>query len=71
MHQLGYELPERTGFGGLWAEAAVEKESVDATAGALECERQLVAHCEGATSVRARDAISSFRRACCDVVVAA
>jgi hypothetical protein len=71
MHQLGYELPERTGFGGLWAENALADEIVHATAGDLECEPEIVAHCEGATSAVTRNAIAAFRRTCCDVDVAA
>ena len=70
MHQLGFELPERDGFGGLWhamAESAVtETGAARRTAGDVECEPTLVAVCEGPASMTTRDAIRAFRRVCCD-----
>lgn len=67
MHQLGYELPERQGFGGLWEAVAEAAEGTHRTAGEVESEPQLVAECDGATSSTTRRAIESFRRVCCDV----
>ena len=72
MHQLGYELPERTGFAGLWdavAEAA-EADVVHVTAGDVECEAQVVARCDGAAEADHRAAIAAFRRTCCEDVAA-
>ena len=67
MHQLGYELPERTGFGGLWEAVAEAAETKHRTAGDVESEPEVVAQCEGATSTETRRAIDAFRRVCCDV----
>ena len=67
MHQLGYELPERTGFGGLWEAVAEAAETKHRTAGDLESEPEVVAHCEGPTTLATRRAIEAFRRVCCDV----
>jgi hypothetical protein len=69
MHTLGYELPERTGFGGLWEAVAEATESNHRTAGDVESEPEVVAQCEGPTSPRTREAIEAFRRICCDVDV--
>jgi hypothetical protein len=70
MHQLGYELPERTGFGGLWDAIAesthTETGAIRRTAGDLESEPVVVAVCEGATSRSTRAVIAAFRRECCD-----
>ena len=66
MHQLGYELPERTGFGGLWESVAEAAETVHVTAGDLESEPTLIAECDGPTSAGTRAAIAAFRRLCCD-----
>jgi hypothetical protein len=66
MHQLGYELPERDGFGGLWEAVAEAAQGPQRTAGDVECEPEVVAHCEGPTSARTRRAIDAFRRACCE-----
>ena len=70
MHQLGYELPDRTGFGGLWdamAESMVtETGAVRRTAGEVECEPTLVATCDGPTSPATRSAVAAFRARCCD-----
>ena len=65
MHQLDYELPERPGFGGLW-EAVADSEATLHTAGDVESEPQIVARCDGPTSIRTRLAIESFRERCCD-----
>ena len=67
MHQLGYELPERQGFGGLWEAVAEAAEGKHRTAGDVESEPELVARCEGPTSMGTRRAIDAFRRLCCDV----
>lgn len=67
MHQLGYELPERTGFGGLWEAVAEAAEGKHRTAGEVECEPEVVAQCEGPASPQTRVAIEAFRRLCCDV----
>ena len=67
MHQLGYELPERQGFGGLWEAVAEAAEGKHRTAGDVESEPELVARCDGPTSIRTRHAIAAFRRVCCDV----
>ena len=67
MHQMGYELPEREGFGGMWEAVAEATESTHRTAGEVESEPEVVAHCEGPTSAGTRRAIESFRRICCDV----
>jgi hypothetical protein len=67
MHQLGYELPERQGFGGLWEAVAEAAEGRHRTAGAVESEPELVARCEGPTSIQTRRALDAFRRICCDV----
>ena len=67
MHQLGYELPERSGFGGLWEAVAEAAEGVHATAGDIEFEPEVVASCDGASSPTIRQAIAAFRRCCCDV----
>lgn len=67
MHQLGYELPERTGFGGLWEAVADAAEHAQPTLGALESAPEVVARCDGATSPRARVALEAFRRCCCEV----
>ena len=67
MHQLGYELPERTGFGGLWEAVAEVAETKHRTAGDVESEPEVVAHCEGPTSPRTRRTIEAFRRLCCAV----
>ena len=69
MHQLGYELPERTGFGGLWEAVAEAAEAKHRTAGDVESEPEVVAHCEGPSSRQTRRTIEAFRRACCDVEV--
>ena len=69
MHQLGYELPERQGFGGLWEAVAEAAEGKQRTAGEVESEPEVVAHCEGPTSPRTRRAIERFRAECCDVDV--
>jgi len=69
MHQLGYELPERQGFGGLWeamAESAVtETGALRRTAGDVECEPTLVAVSRGAGSSTTRAAVAAFRQLCC------
>ena len=67
MHQLGFELPERTGFGGLWEAVAEAAETKHRTAGDVESEPEVVARCDGPTSVQTRLAIEAFRRICCDV----
>ena len=67
MHQLGYELPERTGFGGLWEAVAEAAETEHPTAGDVESEPEVVARCDGPSSPRTRRAIETFRRLCCDV----
>ena len=67
MHQLGYELPERTGFGGLWDAIAEAAETKHRTAGDVEFEPEVVAHCEGPASPRTRAVIERFRLLCCDV----
>ena len=67
MHQLGYELPERTGFGGLWEAVADTAETKHRTAGDLESEPEVVARCDGPTSAGTRRAIEAFRRICCAV----
>ena len=69
MHQLGYELPERTGFGGLWEAVAEAAERPHRTAGDVESAPEVVARCDGAASPAARRAIAAFRRACCEVEV--
>ena len=70
MHQLGFELPERTGFGGLWETVAAEATAAPPrTAGDVESEPEVVAHSEGAASARTRRTIAAFRRLCCDVEV--
>ena len=69
MHHLGYELPERTGFGGLWEAVADAAETAQRTAGDVESEPEVVAHCRGPASVDTRRAIEAFRRRCCDVGV--
>ena len=71
MHQMGYELPERTGFGGLWEAVADSAEATYRTAGDLECEPEVIARCDGPTSLATRRALAAFRRACCDVDAAA
>ena len=71
MHQLGYELPERQGFGGLWEAVAEAAEGRHRTAGDVESEPEVIARCEGPTSIRTRRAIEAFRRQCCDVQPAA
>jgi hypothetical protein len=69
MHQLGYELPERTGFGGLWdaiAESAqTETGAARRTAGDLECEPTFVARSDGPSSTATRTLIAAFRRTVC------
>ena len=70
MHQLGYELPERTGFGGLWEAVAEAAEIVHTTAGDLECEPHVVARSAGATAADHRAAIAAFRRTCREDVAA-
>ena len=67
MHQLGYELPERTGFGGLWEAVAEVAETKHRTAGDVESEPEVVAHCDGPASPRTRRVIERFRQVCCDV----
>ena len=69
MHQLGYELPERQGFGGLWEAVAEAAEGTHKTAGEVESEPEVVAHSEGPASPRTRRAIERFRAVCCDVEV--
>jgi hypothetical protein len=68
MHQLGFELPERTGFGGLWDAIAestsTETGAVRRTAGDVECEPTVVAVCDGPTSTATRATIAAFRREC-------
>jgi hypothetical protein len=71
MHQLGYELPERAGFGGLWEAVAEAAESATSagghrTAGEVESEPEIVAHSDGPSSARTRAVIAAFRRTCCD-----
>lgn len=67
MHQLGYELPERTGFGGLWEAVAEAAEAKHRTAGDVESAPEVVAHCDGPTSAQTRRSLDAFRRICCDV----
>ena len=68
MHQLGYDLPERTGFGGLWdamAESAeTETGAVRRTAGDVECEPTLVAVCDGPASPATRATVAAFKQQC-------
>ena len=57
MHQLGFELPERTGFGGLWSaidDAPAERTATPAAA------RHVVATSAGARSPAVRRAIAAF-----------
>ena len=68
-HHLGYEQPERTGFGGLWEAVAEATETPVRTAGDVEFEPEVVATCEGASSARTRALIAAFRQQCCDVEV--
>jgi hypothetical protein len=70
VHQLGYELPERTGFAGLWQAVDDAAEVVHATAGDVECEAHLVARCDGAAEADHRAAIAAFRRTCGEDVAA-
>ena len=71
MHQLGYELPDRTGFGGLWDAIAEAGETRHRTAGEVEFEPEIVAHCEGPASIGTRRAIERFREVCCEPAAAA
>lgn len=63
-HRLGFELPERTGFGGLWSaiDAAGDDERRTAPAAGGE-ERHPVATSHGARSVAVRRRLAAFGRA--------
>lgn len=56
-HRLGYDLPDRTGFGGLWSAMDVRPEDEPA---AVEAPRQVVAHSDGATCRQVRASIAAF-----------
>lgn len=55
-HRLGYDLPERTGFGGLWS--SLDRRPADAPAS--EAPRHVVATSAGATSAQVRSSIAAF-----------
>ena len=64
MHQLGFELPDRTGFGGLWS-AMDERPDDEAQAAptASAPQRHLVTVSRGPRSRRVRTAIAALERA--------
>lgn len=57
MHQLGFDLPERTGLGGLWAGLGDEPRGRSAPAPET---RHVVATSTGATSASVRRSIAAF-----------
>jgi hypothetical protein len=59
MHQLGFELPERSGFGGLWSAMDVRDDEPVARV-ATEEPRHWVARSTGARSARVRAAIQAL-----------
>jgi hypothetical protein len=59
-HRLGYDLPERTGFGGLWS--AMDEDRVPAPASPA-IERHVVARSAGARSPMVRAHLDAFRLA--------
>lgn len=63
MHHLGYELPERTGFGGLWS--AMDEAPAPEVSAVVE--RQVIARSAGAGSPAVRARLATFRAALADV----
>ena len=63
MHQLGFDLPERTGFGGLWS--AMDDDH-DAPAPRAPATRHHLATSDGPSSPEVRRALRAFRAAVCD-----
>ena len=60
MHHLGYDLPERTGFDGLWS-AMDEPTSAPLASAAVE--RHVIARSDGASSPVVRTRLVAFRAA--------
>jgi hypothetical protein len=60
MHRMGFELPERTGFGGLWS---AMDETGEAAPLSAAVERHVVARSDGARSPLVRARLGAFRRA--------
>jgi hypothetical protein len=59
MHHLGYDLPERTGFGGLWS--AMDEAPAPRISAVIE--RHVVARSDGASSPVVRTCLAAFRAA--------
>lgn len=57
-HRLGYDLPERTGFGGLWSAMDEVPASV-----AAPIERHVIARSDGARSPVVQAHLDAFRQA--------
>jgi hypothetical protein len=60
MHHQGYDLPERTGFGGLWS-AMAEEITPAPTSTAIE--RHVIARSDGPRSPMVRAHLDAFRLA--------
>ena len=58
-HRLGYDLPERIGFGGLWS--AMDEPA--ASVASVTIERHVVARSDGARSPMVRAHLDAFRLA--------
>jgi len=56
-HRLGYDVPERTGFGGLWSAMEGRRDEPSTTVAAP---RTVVARSEGATRASVRSSIAAF-----------
>lgn len=68
MHHLGYELPERTGFGGLWS---AMDEPGGAPVASVTVERHVVARSAGAGSPAVQARLAAFRAALAELEVGA
>ena len=62
MHQLGFELPDRTGFGGLWS-AMDERPAEEPVAPVARETRHWVTRSTGARSAHVRAAIRALESA--------
>lgn len=60
MHRMGFELPERTGFGGLWSAMDEQRDTAPVSA---TIERHVVARSDGPRSPLVRARLDAFRRA--------
>ena len=61
MHQLGFDLPDRSGFDGMWSSMGAGPATT--APAASDGVRHPVTRSEGATSAAVRAALASFGRA--------